>query len=158
MNSSGLSHVKDVSDGPQPMMRFRRAGRGRDLRLMADINVTSLVDVAFTLLVIFIITAPILQGGIEVEVPETEVSSLTVDDRTLIVTVDRDGVIYLAETPVDRAEFVQSFSQLVSGGSVDKVWIKGDSLATWGSGVDVMATVASSGIPFSVVAEQRPRR
>ena len=49
-------------------------------------------------------------------------------------------------------------SQFVAGGSVDKVWIKGDSLATWGAGVDVMATIASSGIPFSVVAEQRPRR
>jgi biopolymer transport protein TolR len=136
----------------------RRGGLGGDLPLMADINVTSMVDVAFTLLIIFIITAPIMQGGIEVEVPETEVSSLTADDRTLIVTIDRDGVIYLAETPVDRAEFVQSFSQFVSGGSVDKVWIKADSLATWGAGVDVMATVAASGIPFSVVAEQRPRR
>ena len=140
------------------MMGFRGASRGRDLALMADINVTSLVDVAFTLLVIFIITAPILQGGIEVEVPQTEVSSITADDRTLIVTIDREGVIYLAETPVDRADFVQSFSQFVSGGSVDRVWIKGDSLATWGAGVDVMATIASSGIPFSVVAEQRPRR
>ena len=90
---------------------------------MADINVTSLVDVAFTLLIIFIITAPILQGGIEVEVPETEVSSLTADDRTLIVTVDRDGIVYIAETAVERAEFSQTFNQLVSAGNVDKVWI-----------------------------------
>ena len=90
------------------------------------------------------------------EVPETEVSSLTADDRTLIVTVDRGGIIYLAETAVDRAEFSQSFNQLVSAGNVDKVWIKGDSLATWGSGVDIMATVAASGVSFSVVAEQRP--
>ena len=123
---------------------------------MADINVTSLVDVAFTLLIIFIITAPILQGGIEVEVPETEVSSLTADDRTLIVTVDRDGIVYIAETAVERAEFSQTFNQLVSAGNVDKVWIKGDSLATWGAGVDVMATIASSGVSFSVGAEQRP--
>ena len=123
---------------------------------MADINVTSLVDVAFTLLIIFIITAPILQGGIEVEVPETEVSSLTADDRTLIVTVDRDGIVYIAETAVERAEFSQTFNQLVSAGNVDKVWIKGDSLATWGAGVDVMATIAYSGVSFSVVAEQRP--
>ena len=123
---------------------------------MADMNVTSLVDVAFTLLIIFIITAPILQGGIEVEVPETEVSSLTADDRTLIVTVDRDGIVYIAETAVERAEFSQTFNQLVSAGNVDKVWIKGDSLATWGAGVDVMATIASSGVSFSVVAEQHP--
>jgi biopolymer transport protein TolR len=134
-----------------------RNSRQDELVPMADINVTSLVDIAFTLLVIFIITAPILQGGIEVEVPETEVSSLTADDRTLIVTVDRGGVIYLAETAVDREDFSQSFNQLVSAGNVDKVWIKGDSLATWGAGVDIMATVAASGVSFSVVAEQRPR-
>jgi len=137
------------------MLGSRNTGQ-EGLVPMADINVTSLVDVAFTLLIIFIITAPILQGGIEVEVPETEVSSLTADDRTLIVTVDRGGIIYLAETAVDRAEFSQSFNQLVSAGNVDKVWIKGDSLATWGAGVDIMATVAASGISFSVVAEQRP--
>ena len=158
MNSSELSRERGACDGSLAMMGLRRSRRGRDLQLMADINVTSLVDVAFTLLIIFIITAPILQGGIQVDVPETEVSSITADDRTLIVTIDREGVIYLGETPVDRAEFVQSFRQFVAGGNVDRVWIKGDSLATWGAGVDVMATVASSGIPFSVVAEQRPRR
>ena len=147
--------MKDESDGGSEMIGSRNTGQD-GLAPMADINVTSLVDVAFTLLIIFIITAPILQGGIEVEVPETEVSSLTADDRTLIVTVDRGGIIYLAETAVDRAEFSQSFNQLVSAGNVDKVWIKGDSLATWGAGVDIMATVAASGISFSVVAEQRP--
>ena len=133
-------------------------GGGRDLQAVAEINVTSMVDVAFTLLIIFIITAPILQGGIEVAVPETDVASITADDNTLIVTVDRDGVVYLAETPMDRTEFRESFGQIVSGGTVDRVWIRGDSLSSWGAGVDVMSTIWASGIPFSVVAEQRPRR
>ncbi len=131
---------------------------GRDLQPVAEINVTSMVDVAFTLLIIFIITAPILQGGIEVAVPETEVTSLTAGDNTLIVTVDREGMIYVGETPMERIEFMESFPQIVAGGTVDEVWIKADSLATWGAGVDVMSTVRASGIPFSVVAEQRPRR
>ncbi len=133
-------------------------GGGRDLQPVAEINVTSMVDVAFTLLIIFIITAPILQGGIEVAVPETDVASITADDNTLIVTVDRDGVVYVAETPMDRTEFRESFGQIVSGGTVDRVWIKGDSLSSWGAGVDVMSTIWASGIPFSVVAEQRPQR
>ena len=125
---------------------------------MADINVTSLVDVAFTLLIIFIITAPILQGGIEVEVPEAEVSALSVEDNMLIVSVDREGTVYLAETPVNRTDFAQSFSQLVSGGRIEKVWIQADSLAAWGIGVEIMGTVKDSGLPFAVVAQQRPRR
>jgi biopolymer transport protein TolR len=134
-------------------------GRGeRDLQPVAEINVTSMVDVAFTLLIIFIITAPILQGGIEVSVPETEVSALTAEDNTLIVTVDADGMVYLGETPMDRREFSQSFGQIVSAGQVDEVWIKGDSLATWGAGVDVISTVARSGIDFAVVGTQRPQR
>ncbi len=133
-------------------------GRGRDLEPMAEINVTSMVDVAFTLLIIFIITAPILQGGIEVAVPETEVSALTAAENTLIVTVDRDGMVYLGETPMDRAEFARSFGQIVAAGAVDEVWIKSDSLAAWGAGVDIMSAVRAAGIPFSIVAEQRPRR
>ncbi len=131
-------------------------GGGRDLQPLAEINVTSMVDVAFTLLIIFIITAPILQGGIEVAVPETEVSALTAEDNTLIVTVDRDGVVYMGETPMDRTEFARSFAQIISAGNVDEVWIKGDSLATWGAGVDVISTVARSGIDFAVVGTQRP--
>ena len=132
--------------------------KARDLELMSDINVTSLVDVAFTLLIIFIITAPILQGGIEVEVPEAEVSALSAEDNTLIVSVDREGTVYLAETPVNRTDFAQSFSQLVSGGRIEKVWIQADSLAAWGIGVEIMGTVKDSGLPFAVVAQQRPRR
>ena len=138
------------------MMRSR--GGGRDLQPVAEINVTSMVDVAFTLLIIFIITAPILQGGIEVAVPETDVTSLTADDNTLIVSLDRDGIVYVGETPMDRTEFDASFGQMVSGGRFDKVWFKGDSLASWGAGVDVMSTIREAGIPFAVVAEQRPER
>jgi len=131
-------------------------GGGRDLQPVAEINVTSMVDVAFTLLIIFIITAPILQGGIEVAVPETDVSALIADDNTLIVSLDRDGIVYVGETPMDRTEFEASFGQIVSAGAVDEVWIKGDSLATWGAGVDVISTVARSGIDFAVVGTQRP--
>ena len=136
-------------------MRF---SSGRDLEPMADINVTSLVDVAFTLLIIFIITAPILQGGIEVEVPNTDVSSLSAEDNTLIVSVDREGIVYLSEMPVSRTDFKQSFGQLVSGGRIDKVWIQADSLAAWGVGVDIMGTIKDSGLPFAVVAHQRDNR
>ena len=135
-----------------------RRGQERDLKLMADINVTSLVDVAFTLLIIFIITAPILQGGIEVAVPQTDVSSLTAEENTLIIAVDRDGVVYLNETPMDRTEFRESFAQIVAAGDFDDVWLKADSLSFWGAGIDVMGIIQASGVPIKIVAEQRPSR
>ena len=138
------------------MMKSRR--RDRDLQPVAEINVTSMVDVAFTLLIIFIITAPILQGGIEVSVPQTDVTSLTPEENTLIVTLDRDGIVYVGETPMDMADFEAYFGRIVSRGTVDKVWFQADSLATWGAGVNVMSIIRESGIPFAVVAEQRPAR
>jgi biopolymer transport protein TolR len=129
-----------------------------DLEVRADINVTSLVDVAFVLLIIFVITAPILQGGIEVEVPQGDVNPLSVQENTLIVSVDRDGLVYLGETPVERELFASAFDQLIAGTRPDRVVIKSDSLSTWGSTFDVISIVASSGVTWAVVGEQRRRR
>ena len=135
-----------------------RRGGGRELQPVAEINVTSMVDVAFTLLIIFIITAPILQGGIEVAVPKADVTSLTAEENTLIVTLDRDEVVYMAETSMDRTEFRERFPQIVAAGTVDNVWLRGDSLSTWAAVVDVMSVIAAAGIPVKVSAEQRPER
>lgn len=134
------------------MMR-RSRNRRDDLPLTADINVTSLVDVAFTLLVIFIITAPVLQGGIEVDVPEAEVQPLTAQDDPFFVSVDREGTIYMRETPVTMEEFRTSFAQLVGAGDVERVYIRADSVAYWGPVLQVLGVVTSSGMDFSMVGE-----
>lgn len=134
------------------MMR-RSRNRRDDLPLTADINVTSLVDVAFTLLVIFIITAPVLQGGIEVDVPEAEVQPLTAQDDPFFVSVDREGAIYMRETPVTMEEFRTSFAQLVGAGDVERVYIRADSVAYWGPVLQVIGVVTSSGMDFSMVGE-----
>ncbi len=133
----------------------RRRREGHDLEVRADINVTSLVDVAFTLLVIFLITAPIMQGGIEVDVPRGDVNPLSTVESSLIVTLDRSGQIFLDETPVDREAFAAAFSQLVGATQPDMVYIKGDSTVTLGPWLDIMSTVAASEVKFAIVAEQR---
>ena len=133
----------------------RRRREGHDLEVRADINVTSLVDVAFTLLVIFLITAPIMQGGIEVDVPQGDVNPLSSVESSLIVTVDASGQIFLDETLVDRDAFAAAFSQLVGATMPEMVYIKGDSSATLGPWFDVMSIVAASEVRFAIVAEQR---
>jgi biopolymer transport protein ExbD len=138
------------------MMGLR--GGGRDLQPFAEINVTSMVDVAFTLLIIFIITAPILQGGIEVALPQTEVTALTADDNTLIISLDRDGIVYIGETPMSRTEFLEAFGQIVAAGTIDNVVLQGDSLATWGAGIDVMGAIRASGFRRKSPAQQGSRR
>lgn len=136
--------------------RGGRRGRG-DLPLNADINVTSLVDVAFTLLVIFIITAPILQGGIEVGIPRADVQALTSQDDPFFVTITAANEIYMEETLVTAAEFESSLAQMISNG-VERVYVRADSSANWGPVMRAMATTANSGVAWSVVGEPDPNR
>jgi len=132
----------------------RGGGRGRaDLPLNAEINVTSLVDVAFTLLVIFIITAPILQGGIEVSIPRADVQPLTSRESPFFITVKRDGQVYMEDTPVSLEDLEAGLPQLLAAGSVERVFIRADSLAPYGPVLKTMAIAVNSGVNWSVVAE-----
>ncbi|MCZ6463275.1 MAG: biopolymer transporter ExbD [Proteobacteria bacterium] len=81
-----------------------RRGRGR--RAMSEINVTPFVDVMLVLLIIFMVTAPLLQQGIDVDLPDTTTQPLRVTDDPLILTVQKDGKTFLArkEVPLDELE------------------------------------------------------
>ena len=135
-----------------PGIRRRRSNRS-DLPVNAEINVTSLVDVAFTLLVIFIITAPILQGGIEVAVPRADVQPLTAQDDPFFVTVDRDGRVFISESEVTLDEFQSTLTQLAGTGTFEQVYIRGDSLAAYGPVLKVIAATATANLRFALVGE-----
>lgn len=142
------------------MPRRRTRSGDEELNVRAEINITSLVDVAFTLLVIFIITAPVLQGGVEVNVPQADVRAITSAQNEMIVTVERDGTVNVAETPVPLAEFRESFPQLVRAAQPEMVYIRGDSAALYGYALPVIATVAETageeGFSFGLVGEPIP--
>src|SRR4029450_5905800 len=83
-----------------------------ELPLNADINVTSLVDVAFVLLIIFMITAPIMQGGVDVKLPRAEGRPLE-PKQGLVVTVDRDGNIFVDQAGMSYEDFRATFPAFV---------------------------------------------
>ena len=124
-----------------------------DLPQSVEINVTSLVDLAFTLLVIFMITAPMMQGGIEVDIPKADVQNLTSSDDPLFISVMRDGQVVLEETPVTLDELAAGLPQLLGPGNVERVYVRADSLAPYGTVLRVMAATVNSGVPWSLVAE-----
>jgi biopolymer transport protein ExbD len=133
---------------------MRRVRRGRtDLPQDVTINVTSLVDLAFTLLVIFMITAPMMQGGLEVDIPKADVQSLTSADEPFFITVMRDGQVYLEETPVTLDEVEAGLPQLLSPGNVERVYVRADSLAPYGIVLKVVAAIKNSEADMSLVAE-----
>src|ERR1043166_3732244 len=100
-------------------------GHRRKLVPTADINVTSLVDVAFVLLVIFIITAPMRPGGVPIERPKAEGQPLAATEG-IIVTVDRQGRIFVDQTRVSYEDFRASFRALVAKRGTSNVYLRAD--------------------------------
>jgi len=140
----------------------RRSRRREDLRANAEINVTSLIDVAFTLLVIFIITAPILQGGLEVRLPQGPVQPVTAQDAPFIVDILDNGMVAIGETPFAVEEFDAIFEQLYQAARPSIVYVRGDERALYGPVFGVIATIGAvtraDGIPFALVGEPLPTR
>jgi len=131
----------------------RRRGSNGDLPLEANINVTSLVDVAFTLLVIFIITAPILQGGVEVAVPRADVQPLTAQDDPFFVSVTADGRIYVEEDEWTLDQFREGIPGVLAAGGIERVYLRGDSAAMYGPMLQVFTIIANTGVKPALVAE-----
>ncbi|HET7111010.1 MAG TPA: biopolymer transporter ExbD [Gemmatimonadales bacterium] len=125
-----------------------------DLPLNADINVTSLVDVAFVLLIIFMITAPIMQGGVDVELPRAEARPLDPKEG-MVVTVDRGGRIFIDETPVSYEDFRITFPSIVTAKKPNGVFLRADNRVPYGDVVRVLSVIRLSGVQsVGLVAEQ----
>ncbi len=134
----------------------RRLSKREDgLALEADINITSLVDVAFTLLVIFIITAPILQGGIEVSVPQADVAPLQPTEAPVFVSIDAQDRIFLEETEFDSVEgFRSAFAGMAIAGGWEVVYLRADEGADWGTVLPILAAIEDAeGVSASLVGE-----
>ena len=127
----------------------RRRNR-RELGFSAEINVTSLVDVVLTLLVIFMITAPMMQGGVEVKVPRARTESVP-SDEGLVISIDRAGQIFVGSARVDWEQFETLFPQLVREKGANSVYLRADEGVPYGTVVRVLgamkaADVASVGL------------
>ena len=122
--------------------------------LMADVNVTSLVDIAFVLLIIFMITAPMMQGGVDVELPRAEARPLPTKEG-MVVSIDRQGRVFIDETPVSLSDFRLTFRSLVAARKPSGVYLRADSRVPYGEVVQVLATIRTSGITnVGLVAEE----
>src|SRR5690606_14847378 len=118
----------------------RRSRRGAANDLTAEINVTSLVDVAFTLLVIFIITAPIMQAGVEVKVPQARAETITTTDA-VIVTVTREGQVYIGEARAEEEEFEAALTDVVRSRQATSVYLRADENVPYGQVLRVLGTI-----------------
>jgi biopolymer transport protein ExbD/biopolymer transport protein TolR len=130
-------------------------GRPGGLPLNADINVTSLVDVAFVLLIIFMITAPIMQGGVDVQLPQAEVRPIQPKEG-LIVTVDAAGRIVVDNNArLTYDEFRAAFGALAASRGARGVYLRADRRVDYGQVVRVLAVMRAAGVfDVGLVAEE----
>jgi len=129
-----------------------------DMPLNADVNVTSLVDVAFVLLIIFMIAAPIMQGGVDVELPRVAARPLNAK-QGLVVSVNRQGRIFVDETPVTYRDFQATFRAIVSSRKPDAVYLRADKGVPYGDVVRVLAVIRTTGVQnVGLVAEDESQQ
>lgn len=122
-----------------------RRRRREGLALNAEINVVSLIDVMLLLLVIFMITAPMMQGGVDVALPKADARPLE-PKSGLVVTVDRSGMIFVDETRMTLPEFRASFRALASKRAKDGVYLRGDASVPYGIVTQVIAVMRAAGV------------
>ena len=124
-------------------VRGRRRARKRPL---SEINVTPLVDVMLVLLIIFMISAPLLTTGVEVELPQTEASAVDVSQEPVTVSIDRAGAIYIGEGEVAWDRLVLRVAEEGGAGAREKpVFIRADGRAPYQAVARVMARLSSEG-------------
>ncbi|MEM6794870.1 MAG: ExbD/TolR family protein [Acidobacteriota bacterium] len=130
---------------------------GDDDRTMADINVTPLVDVMLVLLIIFMVTAPMLHQGVEVNLPQTEVAEeipLRIDDP-LVLTIKTDGKIWIRDEPVHPTKLVDRLRALLDTRDDNQVFIKGDRNISYGQFIEVVGLLRAGDIEnIGLVAEE----
>jgi len=126
-------------------MSLGKQTESEQLPLVADINVTSLVDVAFVLLIIFMITAPIMQGGVDVQLPRAEARPLQ-PRQGLVVTVNRDGEVFIDDDALTYDEFRATFHAVVQARDPTGLYLRGDSRVSYGQIVRVLAVMINAGV------------
>ena len=122
-------------------------------RTLSEINVTPFVDVVLVLLIIFMITAPVLQSGIEVSVPKTRTVKEITEER-LVITIDRGQRVYLGNEPVNIHQIGAKLKQRVRDPESQAVFLRSDENVPFGAFATVMDAVKQAGITnVSIVTE-----
>jgi biopolymer transport protein TolR len=130
-----------------------RRGRGGRTPLLAEINVVSLIDVMMLLMIIFMITAPMMQGGVDIELPRAVARPLNAKSA-LVVSVTRDGRIFADDVNLSLDDFRRNFASLARRSGRDGVYLRADQGVNYGRVVEVLAIMRGAGVGnIGLVAE-----
>jgi biopolymer transport protein TolR len=125
----------------------RRRGRrsGRRAALMAEINVTPMVDVMLVLLIIFMVAAPMLTVGVPVDLPQSQAPALSEEREPLTISVNNQGEIFLQDTKVELEDIVPRLNAITNQGYEERIYVRGDRNVNYGQVMKVMGTISAAG-------------
>ena len=124
---------------------------------ISDINVTPLVDVMLVLLVIFMVTAPILQQGVPIDLPKVAAAPLAGEEEQLVVNVNKTGQIFLNDTPMAFDALTAKLSAIRAARPDRQVFVRADQAVSYGQVMRAMAAVRESGLTkVGLVTEPPP--
>ena len=125
------------------------AGRRRHRRrpVMAEINVTPMVDVMLVLLIIFMVSAPLLTVGVPIDLPQTKAKSLDTDKEPLTISVNNEGKVFLQNTEIPIEELVPKLTAVTEarGGFDERIYMRGGQKVDYGTMMRVMGRLSAAG-------------
>ena len=121
--------------------------RGRRRAVMAEINVTPMVDVMLVLLIIFMVSAPLLTVGVPLDLPQTQAKSLEQDKTPLQLSVDTRGKVFINDTEVAMADLIPKLKAITDarGGMDERIYMRADKKADYGTVARVMGQLSGAG-------------
>jgi biopolymer transport protein TolR len=115
-------------------------------RLMSDINVTPFVDVMLVLLIIFMVTAPMMMQGVDVELPKTTSESLETEKEPLVLSIDKHGQIFINDMQMGMEQLGEKLTHIVKNRTDGTVYLRADKDIPYGTVVGVMAAIRGAGV------------
>jgi len=121
--------------------------RGRRKPVMAEINVTPMVDVMLVLLIIFMVSAPLLTVGVPLDLPQTQAKSLEQDKTPLQLSVDTRGRVFINDTEVAMADLIPKLKAITDarGGMDERIYMRADKKADYGTVAKIMGQLSGAG-------------
>ena len=114
-------------------------------KVISQINVTPFVDVMLVLLIVFMITAPLLTVGVSVDLPKTKASQLNSKGDPIIISIKKNGQLYIQEREIDALKLLPRLKAISSGNKNLRIYVRGDKNVPYGLVLDTIAKIKSSG-------------
>ena len=121
-------------------------GKGRSrYKPMAEINVTPLVDVMLVLLIVFMVTAPLITQGVDVNLPQASAKPVNSDSTPITISVNAQGDIYIDKNQIQMANLLATLQQIAQNNQDKRIFVRGDSQVNYGIMSQVLATITAGG-------------